>query len=598
MGREHENVEKFFRATRLLGLVVILFVCFLVFVLAVLAKGVLPRKIPAVVISKTDVANRGSIYSSDGYILANSSKLYKISINPQSINPAKKDLFVNLLSIYGNLKKEDILKALAKKGYVTISYKVPATVAANLRLLNIKFIGLDVFQEYTDARGKLIQKMGLDIQDSGINRIYPLQNAIEPTIGYVRKIESGRITRVEGVKGIENYRDGILSSKRDGRVTGRRDIGDNIILNKSSEIVSREDGFNIVLSIPLDLQIRVEKLLKEANDKYKSREMIAGIMDPKTGQMLVLASSNTFNPNLIKKEDYPSLNSSAVETSYEPGSTIKPMIYSYLWEHGLLDPNKIIDLNNGVYNLRGYTIRDSSPLAKAKTKEILIRSSNIGMMKLTQGLSGQQMYDIFKNFELSTITGIDLPYEQNGILPSISLLNREVYKATVSYGYGLRVTFMQLLRAYASFSNGGLLMKPTITKYFIAPDGEKFRAKPEVPKRVLTQDIANGMEGLLHEVVTSGTGRRANVTGVIVGGKTGTARETKKGRYGDLYIGSFFGYAKDDSNTYTIGVVTFGSHSNEEYYAAQTAAPVFSEIVKLLINEGYLKGSSKFDKKK
>ncbi|PAF50799.1 penicillin-binding protein [Helicobacter sp. 13S00401-1] len=575
-----------------------LLVCFIVFILAVLAKSVIPRKIPAVVISKVDVANRGSIYSSDGYILANSSKLYKISINPRSINPAKKDLFVNLLSIYGNLKKADILNALKKKGYVTISYSVPATTAANLRLLNIKFIGLDVFQEYTDAKGKLVQKMGLDIQDSGINRIYPLKNAIEPTVGYVRKIESGRITRVEGVKGIENYRDGILSSKRDGRITGRRDIGDNIILNKSSESISREDGFNIVLSIPLNLQIRIEKLLKEANEKYKSREMVAGIMNPKTGEMLTLASSNTFNPNLIRKEDYPSLNSSAVETSYEPGSTIKPMIYSYLWEHGLLDPNRVIDLNNGVYNLRGYTIRDSSPLAKAKTKEILIRSSNIGMMKLTQNLTGQQMTDIFKNFDLDSITGIDLPYEQNGILPSVSLLNREVYKATVSYGYGLRVTFMQLLRAYASFSNGGLLVKPIITKYFIAPNGEKFRAKPEEPKRVLTTKIANGMEELLHEVVTKGTGRRANVAGVMVGGKTGTARETKGGRYGNLYVSSFFGYAKDDTNTYTIGVVTFGSHSNEEYYAAQTAAPVFSEIVKLLINEGYLKPDSRFDKKR
>lgn len=582
-----------FKASRLLFLSVIFGLCFLFFMLAVFSK-IISKTPPSNVITKTDVSVRGEIYSKDSYLLASSNKLYKVSFNPKSISKDKKELFINLLITYSGISKAEILKAFKRNTYSTIAYNIMPNIAASLRLLNANFLKYDVFQEYEDANGKIIQKMGLDIEVSGVSRNYIFNNILEPVIGYVRKINSGRITRIEGVKGIEKYRDGILSSKRDGKVTGKKDIGSNIILNKNTQILEREDGFDIRLTIPLLLQAKIENLLKLSNKKYKAKELIAGVIDPRTGEILALATSNTFNPNKIFKKDYPSLNVSATELSYEPGSTIKPLVYAYLLQHNIVKGNEIIDTNNGVYKLRNYVIRDDShQLKQASADEVIIKSSNIGMVKLTKDLSGAQMLDMFKTFKLDSITGIDLPYEKNGILPKVSFLNREVTKASVSYGYGLRTTFIQLLRGYASFVNGGVLISPHITKELIAPNKDIYRPKLEEPKIILSPKVATHMKELLHKVVKQGTGRRADVKGLIIGGKTGTARIAQKGRYEDLYNGSFFGYASDGERSYVIGVVAFSSHSSEDYYGGQTAAPIFSQIAEILVEQDLLKLQNK-----
>ncbi len=148
------------------------------------------------------------------------------------------------------------------------------------------------------------------------------------------------------------------------------------------------------------------------------------------------------------------------------------------------------------------------------------------------------------------------------------------------------MTFIQLLRSYAPFNNGGFLVTPHVTKHFIAPDSKIFYPSIESPRQIISAESAAYMQKILHRVVKEGTGKRADVAGLIVGGKTGTARERKDGE--TIYNGSFFGYASDGKKTYTIGVVTYGSQANEDYYAGQTAAPVFAKIADLLAQEGYL----------
>ena len=196
------------------------------------------------------------------------------------------------------------------------------------------------------------------------------------------------------------------------------------------------------------------------------------------------------------------------------------------------------------------------------------------------------MQDMFQTFGIGESTGIDIANEATGLLPKPSILNREVEKGTASYGYGLRMTFIQLLRSYAPFNNGGFLVTPHVTKHFIAPDSKIFYPSIESPRQIISAENAAYMQKILHRVVKEGTGKRADVAGLIVGGKTGTARERKDGE--TIYNGSFFGYASDGKKTYTIGVVTYGSQANEDYYAGQTAAPVFAKIADLLAQEGYL----------
>lgn len=569
---------------------IVIFLCFLIFVSIVCAKIVLSRKLPTLTTSKTDVALRGSIYSRDGFDLASSKKLYKVSVNTQSIDPDKKALFVKLFSIYSGLSQQAILEKINQKGYIVISYNISPNTAANLRELNYKLLVYDVFREYEDKGGKIIQKMGIDIEVSGISRIYAYGDILEPIIGYTKKIESGKITTAEGVKGIEKYRDSILSAKQDGQLVGERDIGFNIIQNKNSKQKSRRDGFDVQLTIPLKLQKKVEEIINAANQKYKANEIVVGIINPKTGEILSLATTNRFDPKNIKKTDYSSLNVAAIETSYEPGSTIKPIIYSILLDKNLINPLHGIDLNKGIYRLGKYIIKDdTSPPKNPTIEDILIKSSNVGMIKLAQRLSAQELYNGLKNFGFSEFTRIDLPYEKSGLLPSVKRLSGEIYKASVSYGYALRVTFIQLLRAYSAFSNGGFLITPRLSQNFTSPSGDIYIPKLPPKNRVISELTAQKMQETLIKVVELGTGKAAKVNGVIVGGKTGTARVAKEGKYDKSYNGSFIGFAKDNENIYTIGVLAFGTHGNEEYYASQTAAPIFKEITELLLSQGYLK---------
>ena len=582
---------QFEKSRRIFVIFIFLLLGFVVFLSIVYFKIALPRKMPTHIINKTDVAVRGSIYTKDEYSLARSKKLYKLGFNPRSIDPNKKDLFVTLLEIYSDISREKILEALSQPRYKILSYSISPNVAASLKTLNAKLLAYDVFREYEDENGKPVQKMGLSIEVSGVDREYPYGDVLEPIVGYVKKQQSGELTIPQGVDGIEKSQDQILKAINNGVVSGKRDIGFNVVQNKSSLFQKRYDGFDVQLGIPLKLQQKLEEILDEAIREFASEEVIAGILNPKNGQIIAFATSNRFNPKNIKKQDYPSLKIRAIE-SFEPGSTIKPLVYALLLEKKLINPLSPIDLNNGHYRVGKYIIKDDSVVPKNPTiEDVLLRSSNVGMVKLSMLLSGKEFYDGLKSFGLAQITGVDLPYEKDGIIPSVREFSQEssAAKASVSYGYRVRVTFMQLLRAYGAFVNGGYLVTPHITQNFIAPDGTIYVPKLAPPKMAISSTTAQKMQDLLVKVVESGTGKAAKVEDIIIGGKTGTARvvDVSQG-YGETYNGSFFGFAKDMQSTYVIGVVTFGS-SGQHYYGSQTSAPVFKKIVELLLTQGYLK---------
>lgn len=574
----------------ILGIFFILLVCFIIFLSIIYVKIVTPRKIPTLQSTKIDTALRGSIFSLDGFEVASSSNLYKASINTQSIDADKKELFINLFSIYSGIPKEQIEKKFLAKGNVVLSYNLSNSVATNLKKLNLILLRYDVFREYENANGVVVPKQGLSIEVSGNNRAYPYKALLEPLIGYVRKGEIDGITRVYGLKGVEKYYNEILASKQDGEIIGKRDVGFNVILDKEAIKKIRQDGFDVTLSIPLRVQHKLEEILDRAKSHYNVQEVIAGVMDSYSGRFLALATSNRFNPNALRDiKDYSFLNLSALERVYEPGSTIKPIIYAILLEKNRINPTQIINLEGGVYKLRNYTIRDSSVLDKGTPEDILLRSSNIGMVKLAASLNAKELHTALKAFGFSELSGIDLPYEKRGTIPSVRRLNiEEATKATISYGYGLQTTFMQLMRSYASFSNGGFLPTPRITQYISAKDSQRYNLPIPTPIQILSPHVAKKIEELLIQVVQRGTGKPAFVENVIVGGKTGTAKIAKNGEYINQYNGSFFGFAKDSNHIYTIGVVVFESHIQNDYYGGRTAAPIFKEIVEMLIDEGYL----------
>lgn len=202
------------------------------------------------------------------------------------------------------------------------------------------------------------------------------------------------------------------------------------------------------------------------------------------------------------------------------------------------------------------------------------------------------------NFGFSKETGIDLPYEKVGILPKVSQFvandkdnEDNVYKATVSYGHGMTATFMQVLKAYSAFNNNGIMSTPKIVSN-IETDGKIYKNSIDNKKVAIRKETAKEIKRLLIKTVEKGTGKNAKFDGLEIGGKTGTAQIAKNGKYLRKYISSFFGFANDNKNSYTIGVTVIDSISTGKnwyyYYAAASAVPVFKEVVDSLVKLNYL----------
>ncbi len=546
------------------------------------------RKLPNFQAKKIESAIRGSIYSSDGFLLASSKKIYKAVVNTYNIDPQKKDLFVSLFSIYSKIPRDEIELKLQEKGNVVLSYDIDSKSASYLKQLNIKLNTLNVFRSYEDKNGNIF-KYGLSIVESGESRDYLYNDAMEPILGYIYKENDKRITRVTGVKGIERSFNEELKPINDLLMIGKRDIGFNVILNKDSNFQDRIDGYDIISSIPLKLQKKIERLTDKNKIALGAKEILVGIMESKSGKIIALASSARFNPNAITKKDYPALNASTVEYSYEPGSIIKPIIYSILLDKNLISPTENIFLENGRYKLHNFYITDTRKLQSSSVEEILLYSSNIGMAKIAQRLEPQEYYESLQAFGFGKQTGIDLPYEKNGTIPDIRRFRSEVYKATVSYGYGLRTTFMQMLKGYNTIVNHGIAYDPYIVEYLQVPQQIRYKLKHQEPLRILSDKTAMEVKNTLIKVVKEGTGRSAQVKGLTIGGKTGTAHIAQGGKYVRKYNSSFFGFVSDaKGNEYTIGISVFEPNEIEAYFASMTAVPLFKEVVELLVKENYL----------
>lgn len=550
------------------------------------------RKLPSTQISKHDSATRGKISTIDEFDISVSQKLYKASLHPKNIDPQKRELFIKLFSIYSGIDEKEIREKLKDKNrYVVLSYNIDEKVAKRLKELAYKLNLRKVFRDFEDSRGRVVN-YGLSILESGEKRNYIYDDTLTPIVGYIKKFESDEgITKIEGVKGIEKFYDDKLRAIQDEYYKGYRDVGSNIILNKEHTFKERIDGFNINLNIPLKLQKIIEKLLTNKKLEMNAKEIIIGIMEPHTGRIISLATSERFNPNSIRVEDYPSLNANAVENSFEPGSVMKSVVFSILYDKGLIKLDEVIDTEWGKYKIGSNIITDDHKAKSMSMVDLIVHSSNIGMSKIAQRLSPTDYYQNLVNFGLSRKTGIDLPYENSGVFPELSQFQKEIYKATISYGYGIQTTFIQMLQAYNVFTNNGKLIEPKLAYSVTLSDNRGFLIESNEPKEIISKNTARLMQKILIENVKRGTGTKTKVDGIIIGGKTGTAHIARSGSYENLYNSSFFGFASDLNNSYTIGVTVY--EPKGKYFASQTAVPVFKDVVEVLIKEGYLRRRTK-----
>ena len=582
--QNRRQVKQFF----LLFLIILL--AFLMF-FGVVAGNILSKKeLPSLYTQRSSKAIHGSIVTADGFHVAKSQKLYKAVVNTRYIDKDKRDLFIALFSIYSNIPQERIRKKLLhKNGSVVLSYNIPQKEAQYLKQLSRELRRFHVFRSLKNPRTGIYTMQGLSVIESGESREYPYKTALTPVIGYPHKVEENGYTLSKGVKGLEKRFEMELGPRSDGKIVGQRDVNGYIILNKESFVKEPVNGLDLKLTINLGLQIRVEKMLDKAKKKLDAKEVFLAVMESSTGKVIALASSNRYLPKHIRRSDYDSLNTSAIEFSFEPGSVLKPITFSLLLEQRLVNPYEIVNGHNGRFKIGRKVITDEHRFKWLSAEDVIVYSSNVGMAQLAQRLSGSDFYEGLLRFGFAQKSTPDLIYEKKGSIPSAIRLQNEIYKATASYGYGMRVNLMQLLRAYSVFNNSGKRVDPYLVSSFI--DGQnEIPIERDTPIRTLQAATAKRMQRILIKTVLKGTGKKAITPGLVIGGKTGTAHLVERGKYVHKYNTSFLGFANDAKHRYTIGVVVRQPKSN--HFAAQTAVPVFKKVVDIMIEEGFLKPSS------
>lgn len=615
--KNNQNQEIRDKTNKILYLFIFLLLLLIILIISVYNSATKQRKLPSLESSKKELAVRGDIISKDNFKIASSKKLYKATIDTRYLDLDKKELFVKLFSIYSNIDEERIEQKINEsikrgKGNLVLSYNIDSRTAKNLKELSYKLRRLNVFKALTINGNRYLTT--LDIIESGEKRIYSYEDALTPVIGYISKYETqSEKTRVNGIKGLEHSYNDILNNLSNGILKGERDVLSYISFNKDSVIKNRVDGPNVVLNIPLKLQKNIEIDLDILQEKMQADEIIISVMNSQTGEILALATSNRFNPERILQKDIPNLNVNAVEYLFEPGSIIKPITLALLYEHNLVKKDELLFAYNkgkpnakgeypkGRYKLGRYYIKDDHQFKKnyLTAEDTIVYSSNIGILQLAQRLSARDFYSGFLKFGITQKTGIDLFIESTGVMPPEHRIRvgedkgeDNVFKATLSYGHGMTSTFMQMLKAYTVFNNKGYMTTPQIVSHVLNQNNQIIYKPQQQSTPILSEKTTEIIKRMLIKTVEVGTAQNTKIEGLEIGGKTGTAQIAQGGSYQKKYISSFFGFANDDNNKYTIGVTVINPNAVGKrwyyLYASQSAVPVFKEVVQNLIKLNYL----------
>ncbi len=597
MNKAIQNKAIHQRKNKISALFLLLVFLMVVFLFSVLKTISSDRRIPSDNTTIHDRSFRGSIISQDGYTLSSSQKTYQAVIRGASIVPEKKALFVKLFSIYSGIPEANILKKFKNrkgqeiKGNITLSNSIDSRSAMQLKALSYKLRKLDVFRSIKTRNGIEVV-FGLDIIENGESRRFPLNDVFSPILGYVGDKSDGRYTRPEGKKGLERSYEKHITSKKNGYFRGKRDVVGTVIHDKNSIKMQRVDGLDLHLNIPLALQRRVEMMLDQMRESIDADEIIAGVMESKTGKVLSLASSLRYDPSNIQQKDIAALVAKSTEYPYEAGSVLKPLTIAIALDKKRITPNTWFNTGYKKFDITGgQRVSDDDYFDALQVTDIIVHSSNIGTSQIAWKLTGREFREGLLKFGLAQKTGIDLSRDLPGFLKPVRLLDHKMHRANSSFGYGMMVTHAQLLKAYSAFNNDGLAVTPRLVDYLQDAQGKRYTLPPKIgDSQAISKEAANQIHDILNEVVKRGTGVAAQYPGLDIGGKTGTAHIAKNGRYVREYHSSFYGFANDnEGHKYTIGVLVIRAKKYLKYFASQSAVPTFRRIVDTLVELDYLK---------
>jgi cell division protein FtsI (penicillin-binding protein 3) len=382
----------------------------------------------------------------------------------------------------------------------------------------------------------------------------------------------------QGLEGIELQHDEALRGVP-GSVPVQRDARGREILLMGGREVAPKHGATVQLTIDSNLQRIAEENLEEVVSTRGAAAGVALVMDPNTGEILAMANVPRADPNLGTDLGADARRNRAVTDRYEPGSTFKTILAAAAIEADVVWPHDKIDCENGRYAIGRRTITDHDPYGLLTFADVIRFSSNIGAAKVAEKLGAKRFEETIRSFGFGRRSGVDLPGEVAGTVRPHSEW-RKINLATTAFGHGIDVTPLQVLGAYSAIANRGRLMRPYVVRRVVSAQGSVvLERSPEVVAEPISADTAKIVSELLEGVVVSGTATAAQIDGVRVAGKTGTARKIDKatGRYSHRqHIASFVGYFPAEAPRFAALVVIDSPTSGT--YGGVVAAPVFRRI--------------------
>ncbi len=483
-------------------------------------------------------ANRGRILDRNGHILASSVPVPSVWASPEDLerDPVKLKALAKLLGMSHaeldkKLQDED-------KNFVWIKRQVDESVGKEIDALKIK--GVYTRKEY--------------------KRIYPEGEAVAHVVGF---------TNVEnlGQEGVELT----FNKELGGKAGSRRVIKDRIgrVVEDIGEMVPPVDGRDLQLSIDSKVQYFAYEKIKEAVLNNKAAAGSVVVLDVKTGEILALTNYPSYSPGARGSLSGAQLRNRALTDTFEPGSTMKPLVIGLALEKGIVKPETMIQTAPGKLQMGTATITDSHPHGILSVNEVIQKSSNVGTVKIAMQMQPHDMWEIFTQMGLGQKPQVPFPGAVSGKVRAYKTW-KPIEQATMSYGYGLSTSLFQLAQAYSVFARDGELIPVSLLKTHDNISGA----------RVFSVANATAVRHMLHLVTgPGGTAIKAQTMGYSVGGKTGTAHKVEgRGYAGKKYRGFFVGIAPIDNPRIVVAVMV-DEPTNGLYFGGDVAAPVFSQTV-------------------
>lgn len=403
-------------------------------------------------------------------------------------------------------------------------------------------------------------------------RYYPNSELAAHVVGYVG------VDNV-GLAGIESAYDSQIRG-HEGKILIQSDAKRHALFSRIE--VPATAGAGIELTIDEYLQYVAERELRAGVEENRAAGGSAIVMDPHTGEILALANWPTFNPNAFLKFDADDRRDRAIQDIYEPGSTFKIVTASAALQEHVMTPDTLIDTSPGYITFGKRTIHDDQSdrgLGTVPFTDVIVRSSNVGAVKIGMQVGPARLAQYVARFGFGQVLAPDFRGESAGMVWNVSELDPSAL-ASVSMGYQIGVTPLQMVTAASAVANGGRLLEPRIVRAFIK-DGRRAEVAHTIVREAITPDTAAELTTIMEQVVERGTGKpaRMDVDGYTVAGKTGTAHKVENGHYSPVdFNASFVGFVPSRKPAVAIIVVLDSPHGPNGYYGGTVSAPIFKRI--------------------